>query len=190
MKKIDIRQFDYQKVATFDSEMWRAYYNHQFFKLFLLLVKLLKSQFGFSWFTTIKLAYYSAWAAAYYRIRKHKGVNNDRIVKNLTSFYALIAKRCTVEFDYKKAAELELAWWDIHRSSYENNDALEQSLADGAAAIYNIPATKLAEYAHFRAEAMILPRHNGDNQAEPIDWPKITELLVIAWGALYREAQD
>lgn len=189
MKKTNLTQFDYQKMAQLDSDMWRAYYNHQFFKLFLLLVQLMKTQFRFNWFTTLRLAYYSGWAAADYRIKKHKGVKNERVLKNLTKFYELISKNATDSFDYTKAAELELAWWDIHRRSYKNNKELEQSLADGMAAIYNVPASKLGKYAHYRAEAMILPRHEGDRQPIPTDWQEITQMLVAGWGSLHTAVQ-
>lgn len=190
MQKIDLRQFDYKRMAKLDADMWRAYYNHQFLKLFLQLIQLLKTQFGFSWFITVRLAYYSAGAAAYYRTKKHKGVDNTRVFKNLAKFYGLIAKHSVKPFDYAKAAELELAWWDVHRKSYATNPELERSLANGAAVIYNVPAKKLHEYAHYRAEAMILPRHEGDEQSEPVDWQKLTEHLVKAWGSLHAAVQQ
>lgn len=189
MKKTDLAQFNFQKMAQLDSDMWRAYYNHQFFKLFFLLVRLMKTQFRFNWAITLQLAYYSGWAAAYYRIKKHKGVRNDKVLDNLTRFYKLISENSLEAFDYTKAAKRELAWWDIHRKSYKNNKELEQSLADGMAAIYNIPASNLSEYAHYRAEAMILPRHEGDKQPIPTDWQKVTEMLVKAWGSLHAVVQ-
>lgn len=189
MSKSDLTQFNFQKMARLDSDMWRAYYNHQFFKLFLLLIQLMKTQFRFNWFTTLRLAYYSGTAAAYYRIKKHKGVDNDRVLRKLSRFYKLISSNATETFDYEKAAKLELAWWDIHRRSYKNNAELEQSLADGMAAIYNIPASKLREYAHYRAEAMILPRHEGDSQSTPTDWEAITNMLVKAWESLHATVQ-
>ncbi len=189
MNKTDLRQFDYKRMAELDSDMWRAYYNHQFFKLFLQLIQLLKTQFGFSWLVILRLAYYSAWAAAYYRIKKHRGVDNMRVLKNLVKFYSPISRHSVKLFDYLQAAELELAWWDVHRRSYTNNPELEQSLADGAAAIYNVPAKDLGKYAHYRAKAMILPRHEGDEQSVPVDWRKVTNLLVRAWGSLHAVVQ-
>lgn len=189
MAKSDLTKFSYQKMAQLDSDMWRAYYNHHFFKLFFLLVRLMKTQFGFNWLITLQLAYYSGVAAAYYRIKKHKGVNNDRVLRELIRFYELISKNATRVFDYEKAAILELAWWDIHRASYENNTELEQSLAKSMAIIYNVPASKLKEYAHYRAVAMILPRHEGDSQPVPTDWDEVTTMLVKAWGSLYAAVQ-
>lgn len=190
MAKSDLTKFNYEKMARLDSDMWRAYYNHQFFKLFLLLVQLMKTQFRFNWLITLRLAYYSGVAAAYYRIKKHKGVKNDLVLKKLVQFYELISKNATESFDYEEAAKFELAWWDIHRRSYKNNTELEQSLADGMAAIYNIPASKLKEYAHYRAEAMILPRHEGDSQPTPTDWDEVNSMLVKAWGSLHAAVQE
>ena len=184
MPKTNLREFDYKKVARLDADMWRAYYNHQFFRLFLLLMRLIKTHLGFGWPLTLRLAYYSAWAATYYRIKRHSGINNARVLGNLVKFYGLISRNSVNAFDYTKVAELELAWWDIHRRSIQNNKRLEEALAKSAAATYNVPARMLAEYAHYRAEAMILPRHEGDKQAVPTDWEHVTRLLTKAWEAL------
>lgn len=181
----DIRKLNPESVGRLDADMWRAYYNHQFFKLFGQLIRLIKQQLGLNWFLTIRLAYYAAWAAADYRIHKHKGVNNDRVLKNLCKFYKIVAKHNVESFDYKEAARLELAWWDVHRKSYKNNPKLEQSLADAAAVLYNTDAASLKWYAHYRAEAMILPRHEGDAADNQTDWQKVTEITIKAWQALH-----
>lgn len=189
MSKVDIRHFDYGRMAVLDAAMWRSYYNHQFFKLFVQLIKLVKTQLGFGWFLTIRLAFYSGWAAAYYRVHRQRGVDNSRVIKNLTKFYGLISANSLRPFDHKKAAKLELKWWDVHRSSYENNPALEQSLAEGAAAVYDVAPSSLKTYAHYRAVAMILPRHQGDDQDTPTDWKEIERLLTKAWQALHAVVQ-
>ena len=190
MKKKDLTQFDYVKVAQLDSAMWRSYYNHEFHKLFWQLVKLIRSQLGLSWLTTVRLAYYSAWAAADYRIGKNRGVNIPRVLRNLTKFYKLVSTHSLYEFNHVKAAELELDWWNVHRKSTHNNKALELSLAKGAAAIYNVSTEKLSQYAHCRAEAMILPRHEGDSQITFTDWDRVTVLLINAWKSLHSAVQS
>lgn len=189
MRKSDIRKFDYRKMGTLDAAMWRSYYNHQFFKLFFQLVQLVKTQLNFGWFLTARLAFYGCWAAAYYRIRKKKGVDNTRVLKNLRQFYRLISAHSVNEFDYQKAAELELKWWDVHRKSYKNNPQLEQSLAEATAVVYNVAPARLKTYAHYRAEAMILPRHEGDVQVVATDWAKVESLLVESWRSLQEAVQ-
>ena len=158
MTKADLRYFDYQRVGELDADMWRAYYNHQFFSLFRLLFLLIKEQLGQNWFITLRLVYYSAWAAADYRInRKH--VNSRRVLKNITKFYQLVSSHATTPFDYRKTAELELGWWDIHRNSKDGNHELERSLAAAVAVMYDRSPAIFKDYARYRAEAMMLPRH-------------------------------
>lgn len=182
--KSDLRAFDYEKVARYDSQMWRAYYNHHFLKLFGQLLRLIKNQLGMSWPQTLRAAYLASWAAADYRLNRG-GVNKQRILKNLTQFYKIVSTKSTSPFDYRKAAESELKWWDVHRSSYKNNQGLEDSLAESAAIIYNVPPAALKTYARYRAEAMIIPQHEGDGQPQPPDWRRVHQLLVEAWQSLH-----
>jgi hypothetical protein len=188
MSKADLRQFDYLKNGRADAKMWRAYYNHHFFMLFRQLLKLLRSQLGLSWFITLRLAYYSAWAAADYRINR-KDLKRARVLKNITKYYELISQNAAEQFDYKKAAEFELRWWDVHRSSSENNAELEKSLAEATAILYKVSPDSLKDYAHYRAEAMILPRHKGDGPDNIIDWPKIEEMTTKSWQSLHKAVQ-
>jgi hypothetical protein len=184
MAKSDITQFDYRKVAQHDADMWRSYYNHQFFKLFTQALRLTRDQLGFNWFLTLKLSYHAAWAAADYRLNKGKE-NYPRTLKNLIKLYKIISKNCTEPFDFKKAAELELEWWDIHRYPDKYPKTLEQSLADAMAVIYSVkPSANLTDYAHRRAVAMMIPDHHGDDHATPIDWPKVNKLLLESWKSL------
>ncbi len=188
MAKANLRDFDYQKVGKLDADMWRAYYNHKFLSLFKLLFLLIKQQLGLNWLTTLRLAYYSAWAAADYRINR-KNVNRTRVLKNITKFYKLISDNATEAFNFNKTAELELEWWDIHRGSKENNEELELSIAAAAAVIYNLNPALLKEYANYRAEAMILPRHQANSDHNRTDWVKIQEMTIKSWGALHAAVQ-
>lgn len=109
-----LRDLDPKKIAKYDADMWHAYYNHEFFKLTIQLYALTKYLYGLGWFSTLRLAYYSGWAAADYRIRKHRE-NYPRVLKNITKFYKLIYDKSPLTFDVARTAELELEWWDIHR---------------------------------------------------------------------------
>jgi hypothetical protein len=188
MAKSDLRQFDYEKVAGLDTDMWRSYYNHQFLKMFVQLLQVMRTQLRLNWFLTFRLALYSGWAAADYRLQKGRE-DYPRVQKNLVKFYKIISDNCTEPFDYQKAAELELEWWDIHRypSRYKKN--LEQSLADTQAAIYHTRPTKFKEYAHSRAVAMLLPNHEGDKQENPPDWDEIHKLVLKSWQSLHTAIQ-
>lgn len=185
MAKSNLRQFDYKKVAKLDADMWRSYYNHQFIKMFLQLLQVMRTQLHLNWFLTLRLALYSGLAATDYRLKKgHE--NYPRVLINLIKFYKVISKNCTEPFDFQKAAEFELEWWDIHRYPGKYKKSLEQSLADTQAVIYHCDAAQFKDYAHYRSVAMLLPNHEGDKQNNPPDWDKINELLVKSWQSLHR----
>ncbi|HEU5004668.1 MAG TPA: hypothetical protein VFT49_01100 [Candidatus Saccharimonadales bacterium] len=188
MAKANLRRFDWEKVAHLDAQMWRSYYNHRFFKMFLQLIQLMRTQLRTNWVATLKLAYYAAAAATDYRLKKGRE-NYQKTLKNLTKFYKAISDNCTEPFDYKKAAELELEWWDIHRYPEKYKKTLEASLAESAAAIYNVPASGLKTYAKYRAAAMMLPNHEGDWQENPPDWNEVERLLIISWRSGYKVIQ-
>lgn len=188
MSKSDLRQFDYEKVAKLDAAMWRSYYNHQFIKLFMQLLQLMRTQLHLNWLLVLRLSLYSGWAATDYRLKKGRE-NYPRVLKNLTKFYKIISDNCTEPFDYKKAAEFELEWWDIHRYPDRYKKSLEQSLADAQEAVYNTDSTKFKKYAHNRAVAMQLPNHEGDKQDNPPNWNEIYELVLKCWQSLHEAVQ-
>ncbi len=189
MAKKDISQFDYQSVAKLEVATWRAYYDHRFFKLFVLLFKLLGTQLQFNWYLTFKLAFYSAFAAADYRInRGHE--NYERDLKKLVSFYRIISSHATKPFDYKKAAQLEFEWWDIHRYPNKYKKTLEQGLAEATAEVYGVNPENLKQYAKYRAEAMMIPNHKGDKQETKPDWRQAELLLIKSWYSAHKAVQN
>ena len=189
MGQVNLRQFDYVALAKYDAEMWRTYYNHQFLKMAVLLFKMGRQQFKLSPLTTLRLSFYAGWAATDYRLRKgHE--NNYRVLKNLTKFYKLISARTLESFDYKRAAQTELQWWNIHRYPKKYKKSLSQALAESAAVIYKVPVSSLSGYARYRAQAMLIPGHQGDDQPNPPDYEQITKLLIKAWRSLHQAAQN
>lgn len=183
MSSVDLREFDHDKVAIMDARMWRSYYNHKYISLFWQLLKLLKEQLMLGWVHTIRLAYYSAWAAADFRINR-RNIDENRIVKNLTKFFKVISIHSLQQFDYVKAAQLELDWWITHRKAYKVTPELIKSLARAAAIIYGVDSAKLMTYAKYRAEAMILPRHDSD-KVNKTDWTEVEILLKKSWASLH-----
>lgn len=185
MRKTDLTEFDYREIARIDAEAWRSYYNHQFFKMFWQLLRGMRAQLRFNWFLTLRLAFYSGWAATDFRLKRGKE-NYPRILKNLTKYYKILSAHSQEPHDYKEAARLELEWWDIHRYPKKYEKSLEASLAEAAAVLYHIEPSKLKEYAHYRAEAMLLPAHSGDKGKQDPDelYREIEAMLIKSWLSL------
>jgi hypothetical protein len=191
MSKTDLTQFDYKKVAKLDANAWRSYYNHRFFKMFIQLLRGMKAQIRLNWYLTLKLAFYSGRAATTYR-RTKDHENYEKVLKDLTKYYQVLSSHCTLPFDYKEAAKLELEWWDIHRYPEKYKKSLEISLAEAAAVVYGVNPKNLKDYAHYRAVAMMIPNHTGDKGKTDSDkdYKEIESLLAKSWQSLYNTVQE
>jgi hypothetical protein len=168
--------------------MWLAYYDHHFLKLFTLLLRLVRSKFQFNWLLGLRVAYYSAVAAIDFR--KNKGNENyTRVKMNLIKFFKAISQHSIESFNYEKAAELELRWWDMHRYPQKYDKDLALALAEAMATVYNSEPSNFIEYGRYRMQAMLLRDDAGEIKKIPPDWPKIESLLLLSWQCGYEAAQ-
>lgn len=190
MRKTSLRDFDYKEVAHHEAAMWRAYYQHSFLKLFIQLSRITRSQLRLNWFVTLRLAYHSAFAAMYYRVGK--GDKKTVVpLKHLTTWYRIISKHSTRPFDYKKAAQADIDWWDLPRYPGKSSQKLQDGLASSAGFMYNTDPKKLRAYAQHRTEAMYVPTHEneGDSRKTQAAYQEIETLLEKAWSSLHKAVQ-
>ncbi len=183
--KVDIRQFDADEVARLDTAMWRSYYNRERVRMYRELTELLEKQYKMSFWQRQLVAFYAAKAAFVFKDGKARA-DYEKALPDLEKFYASIRDISTTDFDAKRAAELELEWWIVHRErkKYKGGD-LANALAETASAIYNMPKEVFLEHGRLRAEAMKI----RDTKAETggvteEDWQKIDELLHGSWRSL------
>ena len=54
-----MRAFDPDKLADLEVGMWQAYYAKEKFRLFRLLVVMLREQYHYSWQTAVRAGYHS-----------------------------------------------------------------------------------------------------------------------------------
>lgn len=188
MTKRDLRNFDPATFAKLDADMWIAYYNHHFLRLFGLLIKLNYTHFRPSLPLTLRGAYYSAMVAIVFR--KTKGnEDSERILAYLVQFYKLLSGHGSHDFDWHKAAKLELKWWLVDRYPGRYKISRATALAEGMAAIYNVPASKLTVYGKNRAGAMeLLGSYHHDTTAR-VDWEKLRQLLRRSYEGLHDAVQ-
>jgi hypothetical protein len=189
--KASLKDFDPDYVGAIESKMWQAYYCRRFFKLFILLIKLLRAQFHLGYILSIRAAYYAAFAAALFSIQKGKE-DEKRMLKKLEELYKIVADNSVESFDYKKAAELELNWWLVDRYPDRYSITREEAVVSLPAFLYTIDPVKLKEHAQYRAQAMVLDRSqamavkNKSRTARTLkDWEEITVLLKKSYISLY-----
>ena len=184
--KVDIRDFDADEIARLDTAMWRSYYSRERLQMYSELTELLETQYKFRFWRRQLVAYYAAQAAFVFKDGKER-TDYEKALPDLEKFYGEIRDVSTTDFDVKRAAELELEWWIVHRNrqQYKEGD-LARALAETAAEIYRLPADNFMEHGNLRTEAMKI----RDTKAEAgsvteEDWQKIDELLHKSWRSLH-----
>ena len=132
--KVDIRQFDADEVARLDTAMWRSYYSRERLQMYRELTELLEKQYRMRFWHRQLVAFYAAKAAFVFKDGKSRA-DYEKALPDLEKFYAEIRDISTTDFDAKRAAELELEWWIVHRErkQYKEGD-LANALAETASA--------------------------------------------------------
>ena len=186
-RRTALRAFDADEVARLETAMWRSYYERRRVSLFNELAELLRTQYRLPLVRSNAVAYQAAKAAFVFKDGRSRA-DYEKALPNLVNFYSAIREVSDTDFDVRRAAELELEWWIIHRKRKRHAPGdLERSLAELPAEIYRVPAERLAEHARLRAEAMTI----RDTKAEQggvteEDWRRIDELLHASWQSLRR----
>lgn len=184
--KVDIREFDPDEVARLDTAMWRSYYSRERLRMFSELTELLEKQYKLRFWRRQLVAFYAAKAAFVFKDGGSRA-DYEKALPDVEKFYNEIRRVSTTDFDVKRAAQLELEWWIVHRErkKYREGD-LARALAETAAEIYKMPVENFLEHGNLRAEAMKI----RDTKAESggvseEDWQKIDELLHGSWRSLH-----
>ena len=176
----DLREFDGHEVGRLETDMWRSYYEHRPVRLFGELAETLRTQYGFPLWRSYTGAFYAARAAEVFQAG-HGRSDYMRALPDLVKYYALIRRSTTPAFDVNKVAALELEWWIIHRERKQyGREALDRSLAELQAAIYQQPSELFTEHARARADGMLLRDQRGETGSpSPEDWKKVQDFLDV-----------
>jgi hypothetical protein len=186
-RQTQMRDFDPDEVARLETAMWRSYYERRRFDLYNQLSELLRTQYRLPLVRSNAVAYQAAKAAFVFKDGRGRS-DYEKALPNLVSFYDSIREVSDIPFDVRRASELELEWWIIHRERKRHApEDLPRALAALPAELYRVPAERLMEHARLRAEAMTI----RDERAEAggvteADWQRIDELLHASWRSLHR----
>jgi hypothetical protein len=176
----DLRAFDAAAVGKLDTDMWRSYYERRPVRLFEQMITLLRTQYGMRPLEALLNAYRAAHAAFVFKDGRSRA-DYEKALPDLEAYYRDVAARSVKPFDSHRAAALELEWWIVHR---ENPPELPAALAALQAEIYGIPASRFAEHARLRAQAMDLRDGKGAAITDA-DWQQIGEMLAASWNSLH-----
>lgn len=155
--KNPIPLFDPHTIAFYEVANYVAYYQKRWPTLLRYTVGLIQQAFGLSLPRAIQGAYLYARA----EIAFAPFPNNDpaKTEAYLTRFYRMVKQvHMLSHLDERKAAQLDVRWWIIHREQFANADTslLANALADLLSYAYQTPKEQLQAAAQARADAMLI----------------------------------
>src|SRR5262245_9691554 len=174
-----LREFDPDRTAALEVDMWQAYYKGENLRLFRGLLTLTHEQFRYSWARAAQASFHLGRAAA--RFAKMRS-EYETVLPDLEAGYTIARDWTNDTFDPRAVAKAELAWWVARRipgqDSPENVGGL---IADENALLYHLPRERVLEASILRARAGRLRDEGGQNA----DWAEVSRLLVQSFRQLH-----
>jgi hypothetical protein len=187
VRRFDLSGFDPERIAYYETEGWRAYYDRSWLRCFGLMVHLVESQFHIPFPRSFLAVYHVISASIAFVPEDH---DLSLVLRQLERFYALAARANQGAFDPRQVAELELRYWVVHRELAGKSDkrAFVETLAALHAALFGRTPAEMWASAESRVEAanavdLITSRRSTDPAA---DWRRVEENLRRA----YRQVKE
>jgi hypothetical protein len=184
--------FDPDRLAELEVGMWQAYYAKEKFRLFRLLVVMLREQYHYSWQKAVVAGYHLAKAAATFGDATG---DYDRVLPDLEAGYTIARDWTGAKFDPAAVARAELSWWTARRDLASGSGAAKNAIVAARmtelyALLYDAPAARVAEAARLRVDAADL-RDRGadavdfDRDKRGVDWKGVSFLLHQSYRSLH-----
>jgi hypothetical protein len=172
------RDFDPDRLAELEVDMWRAYYNRENINLFRTLLTALREQFRYPWSKAGSAGYHLARAASDFgKATDHY----ERVLPDLEKAYGICREWTGAAFDPAEVARAELAWWVARREPAQRApENVGRLIGVLYARFYELPEEKVREAGLLRARAADLRDRGGLNP----DWPQIGQLLHQSYRSL------
>jgi hypothetical protein len=123
--------FDPDEVARIEVAAWRAYYDRDFRRGLLLMLRLVCGQFRLGPLDTLRAALHAVRAQKSFAPRLN---DPEAALRQLTRFYAIAPRRAGV--DPGELAQAELDYWVVHRRLVEQED--KAGLTDALARLHSL----------------------------------------------------
>src|SRR3954469_11206880 len=150
-----MRGFDPRAVGSWECRAWETYYRREWRAFLVASVVLVRQAFGMSWPRTLVGAWLVLRANMVWAPFPDSDPDKARAL--MRRFYQLLRKSGETGFAPRRAAELEVEWWRVHREvQREDGEAepLVYALADLYSYTYGAARDEVRQAAALRAEAM------------------------------------
>ena len=182
-RQADLRAFEPTEMARLETAMWRDYYDKRYAALFYHLYASTRTQFGFSPYRSLHIAFSAAEAAKAFQ-PTHSRQEANAALPGLVAYYRDFAPAAPAAFDVGEVARLELDWWQARREAVSPSE-YGLTIARVAALTYGKSAddSGIRNFGVARAEAMAYRDARGEGITEA-DWAAIETQLAGAYRSL------
>jgi hypothetical protein len=149
-----LRSFDPVRLADLEYRAWVGYYLHQWGRVLIASVGLVRTGFGMDPVRTL----HGAWLVlrANQLWAPYPDNEPERAQACMRRFYALVRLSYGEPANPAKAAELEVDWWRVHRDGQHQEDRYSTAEAEPPAALID-SLTRLYSYLYGQAEESLRP---------------------------------
>src|SRR5579863_1985351 len=178
-------QMNPERVAYFEANGWRAYYDRKWLKVLRLIVGLCQEQFHIPFPVSLLAAYYTTRASAAWVPVDH---DVQKVQAYLTKFYHVARRYSGLQFDVERVAGFELQYFDVHRrlSGLGEKSELIETMVNLHSAIFGLTIEQARESAELRVKAANLvdtiTAHTSTDIAR--DWAKLEEYLRLCYTSI------
>jgi len=177
-----------ERVAYAEANGWRAYYEHDWFKVLRLIVTLCQEQFHIPFPVSLQAGYYTTRASAAWVPEDH---DLEKVRRYLRKFYSVARRYSGLQFDVERVADLELQYFDVHRRLVGQADKSEfiLTMTELHSAIFGLTQEQARESAELRVKANntvdLITSKRSTNEAA--DWAKLEEYLRQCYASIQCE---
>jgi len=184
-----LRSFDPARVADREYRAWVGYYQHDWRQALMAFVGLIRMCFGMDWCRTLHAAWLALRAIQLWAPLPDNDPDGARA--RMRQFYALVRLSHGEPASPAKAAELEIAWWRVHRQvQYSTPGITADDLVESVTRLYcylfGEPEAEIRPAAVHRVRAMGLSDQwvkEGCPPGSPL-LPLVQAALVRTYAAL------
>ena len=177
--------FDPDRVAYYETEGWRAYYDRKWPRLLRLLVALCHQQFRIPYPQALLAAYYVTRASAAWVPVDH---DETKVLGFYERFYRQARRYSGLRFDPARATRLELRYNDDHRrlTGSEDKAPLLQTLTELHAELFGLEPAAVAESARYRLEALNAVDRITSHRSTDVDadWRSVDDNLRACYRSI------
>lgn len=183
--------FNPDRVAYFEANGWRAYYDRKWLRLLNLVVSLCQEQFRIPFPMSLLAAYYVTRASVAWAPIDH---DINVVHAYYEKFYVMARKYSGLNFDPKRVGDLETEYNDVHRRLSGKPDKTEfiETMVKLHSAIFGLTPEQARESAELRVLAnntvdLITSKTSTDVER---DWALLEDYLRQCYRSIGKAVQD